>query len=164
MAELDLVRRSGAHAMILRSLTKREVEAEPYRVWNAYVGLLAMEEYERLEPEQRPAHLVFWYESEVQNGGHFQYFENRGTEHLAATVEALGLLGAACQQQVLREAGEQWLSRSPPRIQTAPEFCDTALQGEFDSFDSLFHACSPTLQRCLELYLERHQASFVSVT
>jgi hypothetical protein len=150
--------------MILRSLTTQEVEAEPYRVWNAYVNLLAMEQYEHLSPEQRPAHLVFWYEGEVQNGGHFQYFENRGTKHLPATIEALGLLGATCQQQVLREAGERWLSRPRPRIQTAQEFCDTALAGEFDSFDSRFHACSPTLNQCLESYLARHQASFVTVT
>lgn len=67
--------------MITRSLTKQEVEAEPFRVWNAYVDLLAMEKYGALSREQRPAFLVFWYESEVQNGGHFQYFENRGTEH-----------------------------------------------------------------------------------
>lgn len=148
--------------MILRTLTKQE--AEPWQVWNAFVDLLAMEEFESLTPEQRPAHLVFWYESEVQNGGHFQYFENRGTELLAATVEALVLLGATCQQQVLREAGERWLSRSRPRVETAQEFCDTALEGEFDSFDSRFHACSPTLQQCLESHLEQHQASFVSVT
>jgi hypothetical protein len=108
--------------MILRSLTKQEVEAKPYKVWNAYVDLLTMEEHDRLAPEQRPAHLVFWYESEVQNGGHFQYFENRGTEHLDATVEALGLLGATCQQQILREAGEQWLSRSSTSVKTAEEF------------------------------------------
>jgi len=150
--------------MITRSLTKQEVEAEPFRVWNAFVDVLAMEDFERLSPEQRPAHLVFWYESEVQNGGHFQYFENRGTEHLAATIEALGLLGAACQQRVLREAGELWLSRSRPRVQTAEEFCDEALEGEFESFDSRFHDCSPSLQECLEEYLERHQALFVSVT
>ena len=62
------------------------------------------------------------------------------------------------------EAGEAWLSRSRPRVQTAQEFCDTALEGEFDSFDSRFHACSPSLQQVLEAHLERHQASFVSVT
>jgi len=150
--------------MILRSLSKQEVEAEPFRVWNAFVDLLAMENYGQLSSEQRPAHLVFWYESEVQNGGHFQYFENRSTEHFAATVEALGSLGATCQQQILREAGQLWISRSRPRAQTAQEFCDTALDGEFDSFDSRFHACSPSLQQCLEAYLEGHQTSFVSVT
>jgi Domain of unknown function (DUF4375) len=127
--------------MILRSLTKQEVEAEPFRVWNAFVDVLTMEDYDDLSPEQRPAHLVYWYESEVQNGGHLQYFENRGTEHLAATVKALGSLGAICQQQVLRE---RWLSRSRRRIQTAQEFCDTGLEGEFESFDLRFHACSPT--------------------
>ena len=150
--------------MIIRSLTKDEVEAEPFRVWNAFVNVLAMEECADLSPEQRPAHLVFWYENEVQNGGHFQYFENRGTEHLAATIEALGLLGSTCQQQVLREAGEAWLSRSRPRVQAAEEFCDTALEGEFEIFDSHFHACSPSLQQSLEAYLERHQSLFVSVT
>ena len=150
--------------MILRTLTKQEVEAGPYRVWNAYVDLLAMERFEDLSPEQRPAHLVFWYESEVQNGGHFQYFENQGTDHLVATIEALGLLGATCQQQVLHEAGERWLSRSRPGIETAEEFSDTALVGEFDSLDLSFRACSPTLNQCLESYLERHQTSFVSVT
>jgi len=150
--------------MIIRSLTKEEVKADPYQVWNAFVNLLSMEDFGDLSPEQRPAYLVFWYESEVQNGGHFQYFENRGTEHLAATVDALGLLGAACQQQILREAGVLWLSHTHSRIQTVEEFFDEALEGEFESFDSRFHQCSPSLQQCLEAYLVRHQALFVSVT
>lgn len=149
--------------MIRRSLTKQEVETEPYRIWNAFVDLLAMEDYGQLSREQGPPHLVFWYESEVQNGGHFQYFENRGTEYLAATVEALGLLGAAGHQQVLREAGNVWLSRDRTPVQSVQEFCDIALEGEFDWFDSRFHDCSPSLQECLEAYLMQHQASFVSI-
>ena len=147
-----------------RTLAKKDVEAQPFRVWNAYVDLIAMGQYEDLSPVQRPAHLVFWYESEVQNGGHFQYFENRGTDQLAMTIDALGSLGANCQQQVLQEAGELWLSRARPRIQTAHEFCDTALGGEFSAFNSRFHACSPTLQACLKVYLDRHRPSFVRVT
>jgi hypothetical protein len=139
-----------------RSLTKQEAEAEPFRIWNALVDLLAMGDYNELSTAQRPAYLVFWYESEVQNGGHFQYFGNRGTEHLVATVDALGLLGAACQQQVLREAGELWLSRARSPVQTAQKFCDTALEGEFEFFDSNFHACSPNLQESLEAHLQSH--------
>jgi hypothetical protein len=150
--------------MKARSLTKQEAEAQPYRIWNAYVDLLANESYKDLSPVQRPAHLVFWYDSEVQNGGHLQYFENRGTARLAATIDALGTLGAICQQKVLREAGGLWLSRSRGRIQTAQDFCDTTLEGEFRSHDSRFHACSPTLQACLETYLSGHQSSFVGVT
>jgi hypothetical protein len=150
--------------MITRSLTKQEVAAEPFRIWNAFVNLLAMEKFEQLSPEQRPAHLVFWYESEVQNGGHLQFFENRGLQHLTETVEGLGLLGALGQQQVLREASVQWLSRSRSRIETAQEYCDTALEGEFDSFDSRFHKCSPSLTQCLEKYLERNQNLFVRIS
>jgi len=158
------VRRLDAHVMIIRSLTKEEVEVEPFQVWNAFVDLLSTENYGDLSSEQRPAHLVFWYESEVQNGGHFQYFENRGAEHLAATVEALGSVGATCQQELLREAGELWLSLTRSRVQTTEEFCDTALEDEFEAFDSRFHDCSPSVQECLEAHLERYQAFFVSVT
>ncbi len=104
-----------------------------------------------------------WYESEVQNGGHFQYFENQGTEHLTQTVKSLGVLGAIGQQAVLREAGELFLSQSRPRIATVDEFCATALEGEFSVFDRRFHECSPSLQQCLEDYLKRHQSSFVVI-
>jgi hypothetical protein len=150
--------------MRIRNITKREVEAEPFRVWNAYVDLLAMEDYHDLDSVQRPAHLVFWYESEVQNGGHLQYFENQGTGHLAETIEALGLLGAAGQQQVLREAGDLFLSRPRRRIETVEEFCATALEGEFSALESRFHGCTPSLQECLEVYFAQHQSAFVVVT
>src|SRR5258706_15432598 len=116
--------------MKIRKLTQREVRAEPHCVWNAFVNLLAMEEYSDLSPEQRSAHLVFWYEYEVQNGGHLQYFKNRGTAQLAKTIEALAILGAPCQQQVLSEAGNLWLGRSRSRIETAEELWGTTLGGE----------------------------------
>jgi hypothetical protein len=147
--------------MIIRSLTEQEVSANPYCVWNAYVDLLAMEDFTLLSPEQRPAQLVFWYEHEVQNGGHFQYFENRGTEHLSATIGALGLLGATCQQKVLREAGDRWMNQLRQPSETAVQFCEKALKGEFDT---RFHACSPSLQQSLETFLERHQSLFVRIT
>jgi len=147
----------------IRSLTKSQVEAEPFQVWNSFVDLIATEDYEVLSLDQQPAHLVFWYENEVQNGGHFQYFENHKAKHLKEAIEALGLLGAKCQQQVLREAGEIWLSRPRQQIETTEEFCEEALEGEFDSFDSRFHACSPNLQKVLEDYLSRNQSLFVEM-
>src|SRR5258708_36997768 len=102
--------------MKTRTLTKQQADAEPFRVLNAYVRLLAGERYEDLSPEQRPAHLVFWYESEVQNGGHLQYFENPGTEHLSATPEALRRPGGGFQHPGLPTAGRAWASRGPPRL------------------------------------------------
>ncbi len=61
--------------MKIRQLTKAQVEAAPYEVWNAFVDLLWQERYEDLSPEQRPAQLVIQYEGQVQNGGHLRYFE-----------------------------------------------------------------------------------------
>src|SRR5437899_9848444 len=124
--------------MKTRRLTKQEVDAQPFRVWNAYVDLLAMEDYRDLAEEQRPAHLVFWYESEVQNGGHLQYFENRGTKYLGETIEALGVLGADGHQAILREAADLFLGPERPRIQTTEAYSAVALEGEFDSLDLRF--------------------------
>jgi len=149
--------------MKTRIVTKQKVEAWSPSVWNAYVDLLAMEPYDELAEEQRPAHLVFWYESEVQNGGHLQYFENRGTGHLDETAEALGLLEANCQQQILREAGELFLGRERSRITSVEEFVAAARDGEFEAFDRRFYACSPTLQERLQAYLALHQSSFVTI-
>jgi hypothetical protein len=97
--------------MIRRIVSQRELDKEPFQLWNAFVNLLATEAYSDLTIEQRPAHLVFWYESEVQNGGHLQYFENQTIEkclRIDETIAALGKLGANCQLAVLRDASCVW--------------------------------------------------------
>lgn len=149
--------------MPIALLTKKEVEAYPFCVWNSFVNLLAQHSYDDLSPEQRPAHLVFWYESEVQNGGHLQYFENRGGEHLTETIAALGLIGASCQQHVLREAGTLFLSRRRNPINSVEEYVSVAMEDEFRVFDQRFGECSPSLVSCLERHLETHQSEFVMI-
>ena len=149
--------------MKIRKLTKAQVEARPYEVWNAFVNLLWMERYEDLSPEQRPAQLVIKYEGEVQNGGHLQYFENGRGDRLEETVAALGILGASCQREVLREAAALWRSRARQRIQTAQQFCKTALEGEFSEFDRRFHACTPSLEQHLEAYLNQNRSIYLSI-
>jgi hypothetical protein len=150
--------------MKTRKITKREVDENYYRIWNAFVDLLAMEKYDELAPEQRPAHLVFWYESEVQNGGHLQYFENRGTKYLEETIEALGILGAEGHQKILREAADLFLGRERPLIQTTEAYSAVALEGEFEDLDFRFGACLPSLFECLKAHLALHQSSFVVIT
>ena len=143
-------------------LTKQEVEAEPFQIWNAFINLIA-DKYEQMSFEQRPAHLVFRYESEVQNGGHLQYFENGGAEHFAETIDALGVLRAVCQQNVLRDARAVFDSRERKPIHSVEEYCAVALEGEFDEFDRRFGLCSPSLEQCLEEHLKQHQSTFVKI-
>ncbi|MGH9514229.1 MAG: DMP19 family protein [Terriglobales bacterium] len=144
-------------------LTSQEVEAEPFSIWNSFINLLAEYSYEELSAEQRPAHLVFWYESEVQNGGHLQYFENRGVEHLAETIAALGLVGASCQQQLLKEASTLFLGHPRKPIETVEEYVSIAMEDEFGVFDQGFGLCSPSLVSRLDYYLKTHQSIFVTI-
>jgi hypothetical protein len=149
--------------MIIHTLSKQAVDAKPYWLWNAFVDLLAMEDYKDLSPIQRAAQLVFWYESEVQNGGHLQFFENRGVDYLEETIQSLGLLGAGCQREVLVTATQLWLSKHRPPKQTVEEYCEVALDREFAELDKLFDQCDPPLQQRLEEYLSNHQSEFVAI-
>jgi len=144
-------------------LLRKEVEAEPYWIWNAFVDLIATERYEELTPEQRPAHLAFWYDAEVQNGGHLQYFENRGVERLDETIHALDALGAPCHAKVLHEVGKAWQWRARGKLTSAAKFVERARLGEFDVFDARFHACEPSVEACLERHLELHRKYFVTI-
>ena len=49
-------------------LSRKGVEREPFLVWNEFLRLLARSPIDELDANQRRAHLVFWYASEVQNG------------------------------------------------------------------------------------------------
>jgi hypothetical protein len=149
--------------MIIRKITREVANRAPYEVWNAFVDLLSMENYSDLDKMQRPAHLVFWYDAEVQNGGHMQYFENWGTGLLLETLEALLMLGAECQHHVLELASQQFLSKERPDIETVDQYVSIALQGEFDVFDSTYHTCEPSIQKLLEDYLEMHKEHFIEI-
>ncbi len=150
--------------MKIRTLARRQVAAEPFRVWNAFVDLLAMEKYDDLTPVQRAAHCVFWYEHEVQNGGHFQYFENRGTAQIEEVITALQRLGARCQADVLSRAAARHAALARPEPDTVDQYVVAALDGEFDDLDREFHACRPSLVTALEGFLAENQAEFVVIS
>ena len=146
-----------------RSLNRSAVNRASHLVWNAFIDLLAMENYEDLGPIQRVAHLAFWYDSEVRNGGHYQYFENPAGKRRHEAIEALLALGLHCQAAVLRQATVFWDSedRKPPV--SVDEFAENALEGEFAELDSTYYACSPTITDRLEAYLAEHQDEFVVI-
>ena len=142
---------------------KRRVDAstaslEPHVVWNAFVDLIATENYTALSPLQRKAHLVFWYESEVQNGGHGQYFENQGRDRLRETVDALRDLGLACQASVLARAVERFSGADPQA-----DWLDALPEGFVEQLDQAFSACSPDVTTALAAHLEAHKAEYIEV-
>jgi Domain of unknown function (DUF4375) len=122
-----------------RRVNAADAEAQPFLVWNAFVDLLACEEYSALDPSQRPAHLAFWYESEVQNGGHDQYFGNHGTERAGETAAALRGLGLGSQAALLEQASAAL--ETPDYIQRLGEV------------DAAFDGCRPSISDALRAHL-----------
>lgn len=139
-----------------RLLQHDGVHSEPQLVWNAFVDVLAMEDYADLSPPQRKAHLAFWYESEVQNGGHGQYFENRGTHQLAETMAALTDLGLAGHARVLARAAGVLPAMDP---QSGWE--EIVDDGFIEELDDAFHACEPTILEGLERHLAAHRDEYI---
>jgi hypothetical protein len=150
-------------SMVIRTLNQSDIQQEPYQVWNSFVDLLTSEDFEDLNDIQRIAYLCFWYDSEVMNGGHLQYFENRGTVDLKDTVNALMTIGANSQAKLLEDAYYIYSGKSRKQIHTIQDYVDVADDGEFDEFDNIFYDCKPQIQDMLEEYLNKHIAQFVEI-
>jgi Domain of unknown function (DUF4375) len=146
-----------------RHLDAAAVAREPYLVWNAFVDLMATEDYEDMTETQRVAHLAFWYHAEVQNGGHYQYFVNSAGRRASEAVTALRALRLYAQAALLEQAIALWEKSKREQPEDANEFVEGALDGEFEKADSDFHACRPTIEETLEQYLAAHQKDFVVI-
>lgn len=144
------------HGEPKRRIKRADLEREPYLAWNSFVDLIIMTEYEDLSPRQRGAHLALWYQSEVMNGGHLQYFENRGTIHLEETIEALRALGAEAQAAILSQARERYFAKERPRIDSVWEYVKEARKLEYEDLDNAFYNAKPSLDALLEKHLHEN--------
>lgn len=145
---------------IRKQISRDDLKNDPYTVWNAFIDLLAMSDHRDLQDSQRPAHLVFWYESEVQNGGHLQFVLNRGPELVPETVESLRMLGAEEQAKVLERAAALWNSKPRSNPSDVEDYIDEALEFEFEDLDSAFGNCPVELTTILEKHLSENICEF----
>ena len=148
---------------VLRKAKRSGLREEPHLIWNAFIDLIALADYEELSEIQRVAHLAFWYESEVQNGGHLQYFENRGTAQVDETLAALETLGAHCHRKVLQAAAGHIYSNRRDKVFTVEEYISRASEGEFEKYDSAYGECQPEMNDYLEAYLQANLNEFVEL-
>ena len=148
--------------MVRAKVKRADYERAAYLAWNAFVELVSdpVKGMSRLQLDVAEA---FLYENEVQNGGHLQYFENHGRERGQNAVQALGRLGLTCHQKVLQEAIETWGSEKRKPVETAEDYSEIALQGEFDHSDGAYHACAPDMQEHLERILATHFDEFIEL-
>ena len=151
-------------------LLKSEIVNKPYLIWNAFIQVITESRYADLNDIQNVALFAFWYDSEVQNGGHLQYFENKGKlfrnrEPLlfSTTLESLKILGAKEQANILSLASEKYLSQVRNHPNNVEEYCTLALEDEFGEYDRRYYKCTPDMNSLLEMYLQKHLNEFVKL-
>lgn len=134
--------------------------------WNALIDLISAADLDELTPVQRIAHLAWWYNSEVLNGGHDQYFGNKDYFDHSEVVSALDALGATCQHDVLKEA----LIYFTKAQEDMPDGYDEYLAwdqeyrygDQMSNFDKQFYGCRPEIEtELLENYLNANESEFI---
>ena len=136
-------------------------QGSPLVVWRAFIDLLASSRVEQLTATQQVAFHAFWYDIEVQNGGHDQLFSNRGGELAALMALSLEQLGAVAQADLLREAASRWGSRRRLRTAELEAHLLGARTGEFADLDALYGECEPAIPLLLKEYLQTHEDHFI---
>ena len=151
-------------------LSKTEITDKNYLIWNTFISLLTQSNFREMDDIQSVALLSFWYDSEVQNGGHLQYFENKGKlfknrERLLvnSTLEALNIIGAKEQANILSAASVKYFSQIRKHPQDVNEFCALELEDEFGEYDRRYYECSPDMNSFLEKYLQQHLEAFIKL-
>jgi hypothetical protein len=146
-----------------RPVSRSEPDAHYALAWNAMVDLGAMEPLSACTPAQRKAALVFWYQAEVNNGGHFQYFTNSAGAHRLEAVEALRELGAQQAAETLALAILRVSGSEAPRPHNIAEYAEREAESGLDDLDSQYykHADAEVRQALLR-YLKAHEEEFVS--
>ena len=130
--------------------------------WNGFVDLCAMEPSQNLTPVQRVAHLAFWYMSEVNNGGHFQYFCNKDHFNHREVVDALRKIGATTCASILSDAIVQFEASELDRPTSLEEYVETEVEANMSALDKRYYQNGDAeFQRCAEGYLGKNEREFV---
>lgn len=161
-AEMDRLRDAIDRECGVVVLGAEEAE-QPGAAWDAFVTLVSYLEHEELKPEQRPAALAYWYDAEVCNGGHYQYFVNLAGQRAREAVTALEAIGSSEGSALLEQAIAIWESRERERPETLEAFVEGAREDEFGELDERFYELEPSLGDLLQRYVEAHRADFVAV-
>ena len=127
------------------------------------MNLLGFSDANQLHSKQLGAFYAFWYDSEVQNGGHLQYFYNRGIDEARRAEPELRKLDVSNCADILWNAIELWDERARRKPGHVQQYIDDALEGEFQRFDLEYYSAEPPLIEILQQHLEDNQDLYVEI-
>ncbi len=142
-------------------ISRKEFEQFDGVRWNAMNDMCALSDIRDLTPVQRVAHLAYWYMSEVENGGHHQYFLNKVEFDHDEVVRALVQVGAREQAAILGDALKKVRASPLGAPQTVEQYLESEDAADLSEYDSAFARCKPSLFDCLQGYLDKHEADFI---
>ena len=149
--------------MIKRTISKELIGKERGLIWNAYVDLVCMEEYEDLTEIQQVGKALMMYENEVMNGGHMQFLLNHGIEELHLTIKALQFVAHNEFIQLLEAANEIYQKLDFSKIEDKESYIEMALEAHFEQCDEKFYQIEPSLYALQLDFLLDFQQEFVEL-
>lgn len=74
------------------------------QIWNKFVSVVTMSDFKEFEEPLKSTALIFWYDAEVNNGGHSAYFDSYSNVLPEEIINALNNIGAYCFAHNLSDA------------------------------------------------------------
>lgn len=149
--------------MAKRKISKDLIGKEFGLIWNAYVEFVVYEEYEDLNEIQKVGKALFWYESEVMNGGHMQFFLNKGIEEVEETVKALKFVAYNEYLPLLEKALEIYNGLDYSKVEDPESYAEMALEGHFDYCDEQFYQITRSIEAIQLMFLLDFQQEFIEI-
>lgn len=112
---------------------------EQIKRWNDFIEIICTKEMETLSPVQKNAVLCFWYDAEMNNGGHSGYFDCYQNVNADELINAINIVA-------YKEISDNFIQ---------------ALYAEEDDGwceeDDAFYEFKPSLSECIMKYVEEHR-------
>lgn len=111
---------------------------ERAKQWNRFITEICMRDRASLNERQRDAVICFWYDAEMQNGGHSAYFDS---DPIAAPEEA---------ESAIRRIGGDAIADNFRKA------AETGASGDWEETDSAYFAFLPSLSDLLMDHVALH--------
>ncbi len=103
------------------------------------------------------------YDSELQNGGHLQYFENHRKNDYFEVINSLKAIGAEKQSSLLLKTSVIFLGKKRKPIKSVQSYIKKTENDEYSKFDSEYYHIKPDVNFYLEEYLKNNLNEFIEL-
>jgi hypothetical protein len=145
-----------------------QAKEDPHLIWTTFMDFISKAETTELDDIQMAAQLPYWYDSDMTSGGHGRYFDSKYQKLgdklnvlILATLDALKIIGAHQQAEILARAADIYFAKPRPRINPLDIVARVALAAEFSALDDEYRLSGPEVSHLLEKHVMANLDRFV---